>query len=227
MSAKGYTFSVRPTPLPQLSITSFVLLTDLSSCLNAHFHPSGFSSSSLLTLGRPTPGSSNSTLSKAPPFLPLHLILVSVKTQLGPTSPEPSSNSTSMEHFTTVRPYKLLYAGRHGQGFHNVGESKYGTPAWDSYWSELNGDGNITWGPDARLTELGVEQAQAVHDGWMSMLKQSDSAPLPSRLFSSPLSRALSTMEICMIKFCSTTRATLPPSLLLKTRDLMVCSRTF
>lgn len=92
--------------------------------------------------------------------------------------------------------YKLLFASRHGQGYHNVAESKYGTPAWDSYWSELTTDGNITWGPDARLTPLGIQQAQAINDGWTAMLKQQDSAPLPSKLFSSPLSRALSTLEI-------------------------------
>ncbi len=91
--------------------------------------------------------------------------------------------------------YKLIFAGRHGQGYHNVAEKQYGTPAWDSYWSELTTDGNITWGPDARLTPLGVQQAQAVNDAWVAMLKQSDSAPLPTRLFSSPLSRALSTLE--------------------------------
>lgn len=26
---------------------------------------------------------------------------------------------------------KVLFLGRHGQGFHNVAESKYGTKAWD------------------------------------------------------------------------------------------------
>lgn len=92
--------------------------------------------------------------------------------------------------------YKLLFAGRHGQGVHNVAESKYGTPAWDSYWSELTTDGTLVWGPDAKLTALGVEQAQAVNDAWKAMLQQKDAAPLPSRLFSSPLSRALSTLEI-------------------------------
>jgi len=35
-----------------------------------------------------------------------------------------------------------------------------------------------------------------VNDAWVQLLKQQDSPPLPSRLFSSPLSRALSTMEI-------------------------------
>ncbi|TKY87318.1 hypothetical protein EX895_003995 [Sporisorium graminicola] len=92
--------------------------------------------------------------------------------------------------------YKLLFAGRHGQGYHNVAESKYGTPAWDSYWSELTTDGTLVWGPDAKLTALGIQQAQTVNDAWKAMLNQSDSVPLPSRLFSSPLSRALSTLEI-------------------------------
>ncbi|CDS82355.1 related to PMU1-putative phosphomutase [Sporisorium scitamineum] len=92
--------------------------------------------------------------------------------------------------------YKLLFAGRHGQGYHNVAETQYGTPAWDSYWSKLNTDGTLTWGPDAKLTALGIQQAQEVNDAWKAMLKQSDSAPLPTKLFSSPLSRALSTLEI-------------------------------
>lgn len=92
--------------------------------------------------------------------------------------------------------YKLLFAGRHGQGFHNVAETEYGTTVWDSYWSKLTTDGNLTWGPDAKLTPLGIQQAKAVHEGWLKMRKQQDSAPLPTRLYSSPLSRALSTLEI-------------------------------
>jgi hypothetical protein len=27
--------------------------------------------------------------------------------------------------------YKVLYLGRHGEGYHNAAESYYGTPAWD------------------------------------------------------------------------------------------------
>ena len=27
--------------------------------------------------------------------------------------------------------YKVLFLGRHGQGWHNVAETKYGTKAWD------------------------------------------------------------------------------------------------
>ncbi|EHL00129.1 putative phosphomutase PMU1 [Glarea lozoyensis 74030] len=31
--------------------------------------------------------------------------------------------------------YKVLFMGRHGEGYHNVAESYYGTPAWNCYWS--------------------------------------------------------------------------------------------
>jgi len=27
--------------------------------------------------------------------------------------------------------YKVLYMGRHGEGYHNVAETYYGTPAWN------------------------------------------------------------------------------------------------
>ena len=27
--------------------------------------------------------------------------------------------------------YKVLFMGRHGEGFHNAAESYYGTPAWN------------------------------------------------------------------------------------------------
>jgi hypothetical protein len=30
------------------------------------------------------------------------------------------------------------------QGYHNVAETKYGTPEWDRYWSKLNGDDEMT-----------------------------------------------------------------------------------
>jgi hypothetical protein len=39
----------------------------------------------------------------------------------------------------------VLYVARHGQGYHNVAESQYGTPMWNCHWSLLNGDGKITW----------------------------------------------------------------------------------
>lgn len=92
--------------------------------------------------------------------------------------------------------YKLLFANRHGQGYHNVAEAEYGTADWDAYWSKLDGDGKITWGPDAQLTPLGVTQAQEVNNGWKTLLAQKDAPPVPTKLFVSPLSRAIYTQDV-------------------------------
>ncbi|CAE6444331.1 unnamed protein product [Rhizoctonia solani] len=92
--------------------------------------------------------------------------------------------------------YVVCWFGRHGQGWHNLAESTYGTAAWDDYWSKLNGDGNITWGPDALLTDLGKQQAQLAHNTWATELAKADPVPLPTKLFSSPMSRAASTLDI-------------------------------
>ncbi|KAH7335706.1 histidine phosphatase superfamily [Rhizoctonia solani] len=92
--------------------------------------------------------------------------------------------------------YVVCWFGRHGQGWHNLAESTYGTVAWDDYWSKLNGDGNITWGPDALLTDLGKQQAQLAHNTWVTELAKPDPVPLPTKLFSSPMSRAASTLDI-------------------------------
>lgn len=40
--------------------------------------------------------------------------------------------------------YKLLFMGRHGEGFHNAAEEFYGTPAWNCYWSILNGNETVS-----------------------------------------------------------------------------------
>ena len=47
--------------------------------------------------------------------------------------------------------YKVLFLGRHGDGIHNAAESYYGTPAWNCYYSELDGNGTVVWA-DALLT---------------------------------------------------------------------------
>ncbi|KAH9817212.1 hypothetical protein DFH28DRAFT_1081431 [Melampsora americana] len=83
---------------------------------------------------------------------------------------------------------------KHGEGFHNIAESKYGTPIWDCYWSELNGDQNITWGPDSRLTKKGQNQIELAKESWK--LEISKSIPIPSLFITSPLSRAIETMKI-------------------------------
>jgi len=89
---------------------------------------------------------------------------------------------------------KVFFLGRHGEGFHNVAEAKYGTPAWNDYWSKLDGDGTLVWGPDALLTPVGVQQAQAVHDKWLSEIPSG--IPVPTVFYSSPLTRASRTLEI-------------------------------
>lgn len=56
--------------------------------------------------------------------------------------------------------YKLLFLGRHGEGYHNVAEAYYGTKDWDDYWSKLDGNGTISWF-DAHLTDVGVGSSQS------------------------------------------------------------------
>ncbi|KIO23881.1 hypothetical protein M407DRAFT_77591, partial [Tulasnella calospora MUT 4182] len=92
--------------------------------------------------------------------------------------------------------YKVVFLGRHGEGYHNVAEAFYGTKAWDDYWSLQNGNGTITWGPDAELTELGMEQARMAHTRWVAELDAGGGVPLPTKIYSSPLSRAGKTLEI-------------------------------
>lgn len=48
-------------------------------------------------------------------------------------------NAEADEHTT----YKVIYIARHGQGWHNVAEGKYGTPEWNRLWSRLEGDGKM------------------------------------------------------------------------------------
>ncbi|CDK24068.1 unnamed protein product [Kuraishia capsulata CBS 1993] len=88
--------------------------------------------------------------------------------------------------------YKVIFFGRHGEGYHNVAESYYGTPAWNCYWSLLTGNGTSTWGPDAGLTPKGVFQAQNNSDLIKSLLPYG--FPLPQNFYSSPMTRAADTL---------------------------------
>lgn len=65
------------------------------------------------------------------------------------------------------------------------------------------------WGPDAQLTSLGEEQAKIAHDVWGSELE--NGVPLPQSLYSSPLSRTLSTAEITFASIPSRSAQSLPP----------------
>ncbi|PIL22808.1 hypothetical protein GSI_15503 [Ganoderma sinense ZZ0214-1] len=89
--------------------------------------------------------------------------------------------------------YKVFYLSRHGQGVHNVGEAKYGTKLWDEYWSKLNGDDELTWGPDPELTEVGIQQAKAAREAWKT--EHAHGIPLPEKHYGSPFQRALRTFQ--------------------------------
>lgn len=87
--------------------------------------------------------------------------------------------------------YKLLYMGRHGDGYHNDAQTYYGTPAWNCYYSELDGNSTVTWS-DAHLSPLGVTQALAVNKFWASQISN-QKTPTPQSYYTSPLTRCLQT----------------------------------
>ncbi|KAF2707957.1 phosphoglycerate mutase-like protein [Pleomassaria siparia CBS 279.74] len=89
--------------------------------------------------------------------------------------------------------YKVLFLGRHGQGFHNVAETKYGTEAWDCYWSLLDGADGVTWS-DALLTNVGKQQARDVNALWKALLPKG--IPAPETYYVSPLTRTLQTADL-------------------------------
>ncbi|PVI02352.1 phosphoglycerate mutase-like protein [Periconia macrospinosa] len=90
--------------------------------------------------------------------------------------------------------YVLLFLGRHGEGFHNAAESYFGTPAWNCYWSELDGNGTVTWA-DAHLTTTGIAQADVVNRFWNSLLTKEKIAA-PESYYTSPLYRCLATADL-------------------------------
>ncbi|KAH9835991.1 GPI anchored protein [Teratosphaeria destructans] len=90
--------------------------------------------------------------------------------------------------------YKVLFMGRHGEGYHNAAETFYGTPAWNCYWAELNGNGTVVW-EDATLTPNGVAQAQVAHDFWQHEIS-TQHIPYPQSYYTSPLTRCLQTANI-------------------------------
>ncbi|KAL6239839.1 hypothetical protein BDW75DRAFT_197520 [Aspergillus navahoensis] len=90
--------------------------------------------------------------------------------------------------------YKLLFLGRHGEGWHNAAEDYFGTPAWNCYWSLLRGNDTNTWF-DADLTPAGIAQAQVAQDYWLSQYKE-QKIHFPDVYYSSPMTRALKTANI-------------------------------
>jgi len=94
--------------------------------------------------------------------------------------------------------YKVLYMGRHGEGYHNVAESFYGTEAWDCYWSLQEGNGTISWS-DALLTPAGEAQALKANAFWSTLIT-TQKIPVPESYYTSPLTRCLDT---CNLTFSS------------------------
>ncbi|KAL9099116.1 MAG: hypothetical protein Q9163_005342 [Psora crenata] len=90
--------------------------------------------------------------------------------------------------------YKVLFLGRHGEGYHNAAESYYGTPAWNCYYSILNGNATVTWA-DPHLTPVGVSQALAVNKFWASEI-ETQKIPTPQSYYTSPLTRCLVTVSL-------------------------------
>lgn len=84
--------------------------------------------------------------------------------------------------------YKMVFCARHGQGFHNYVVDKYGMDAWDSTWKGRGTDGDVVYGPDAMLTELGLAQAAENNQVWRREIAE-HGAPVPHAFYVSPLQR--------------------------------------
>ncbi|PPJ57235.1 hypothetical protein CBER1_02848 [Cercospora berteroae] len=87
--------------------------------------------------------------------------------------------------------YKVIFMGRHGEGFHNLAESTFGTPAWNCYWAQLTGNGSLYW-EDAELTEVGILQAEIANNYWKDRIAV-EKIPRPQSYYTSPLKRCLAT----------------------------------
>lgn len=90
--------------------------------------------------------------------------------------------------------YSLLFLGRHGEGYHNAAESYFGTPAWNCYWAEREGNATATWA-DAKLTQNGIKQAQDVNAFWQHLVSD-EKITAPESYYTSPLYRCLDTAKI-------------------------------
>jgi len=84
--------------------------------------------------------------------------------------------------------------GRHGEGWHNAAESFYGTPAWNCYYSLINGNSTATWS-DPALTPAGTSQALIAHTFWNRSISIAK-IPVPQSYYTSPLQRCLATANL-------------------------------
>ncbi|CAP93092.1 hypothetical protein N7489_004254 [Penicillium chrysogenum] len=98
------------------------------------------------------------------------------------------------EHSPKHVEYKVLFLGRHGEGWHNAAESYYGTPAWNCYWSELNGNSTASWA-DSDLTPGGISQALKANEFWQKEINE-QRIHTPDHYYVSPMTRALKTANL-------------------------------
>ncbi|KAM3546357.1 hypothetical protein ARSEF1564_000632 [Beauveria bassiana] len=101
-------------------------------------------------------------------------------------------NNNNCHKDSSVR-FKVLVMGRHGQGYHNAAESYYGTPAWNCYWAELDGNGTSTWA-DPKLTPQGLAEASKASAFYKSRF-QEHGMPFFESYYSSPLTRCVQTAQ--------------------------------
>jgi broad specificity phosphatase PhoE len=85
----------------------------------------------------------------------------------------------------------LLLLSRHGEGFHNVAESFFGTEKWDCFYAALDGSPKHTW-VDADLTPRGIGQAEELKDGYAKLVRE-EGVLMPEVFYVSPLRRAVRT----------------------------------
>ncbi|KAI6780120.1 uncharacterized protein J7T54_004253 [Emericellopsis cladophorae] len=91
--------------------------------------------------------------------------------------------------------HKVLYLTRHGVGYHNLKSAEVGEDAWNNHWSLKDTDGVTTWF-DAFLAPEGETQARELSTFWSALTTSAaHGAPLPQRVYTSPLSRCLQTTE--------------------------------
>ncbi|AMD21800.1 HFL056Cp [Eremothecium sinecaudum] len=104
-----------------------------------------------------------------------------------------AANSWNDLYSTIPDDSKLVIVARHGQGYHNAAEQRYGTKAWDDYWAVLDGDEFGTW-DDALLTPTGIQQASSV--GVKNFVPIVRELGIPEAFYSSPLRRCLQTFAL-------------------------------
>ncbi|KAK9772874.1 hypothetical protein SCAR479_10384 [Seiridium cardinale] len=90
--------------------------------------------------------------------------------------------------------FKVVYFARHGEGYHNAAETFYGTPAWNCYWGEQDGNATVTWA-DAYLTAAGIAQTTKANTFWKSQLAN-QKMPAPRSYYTSPLNRCTITANL-------------------------------